>query len=160
MPTAYPTNPGLLGAPIGSRADGAMSRATNVEYQPFEVLHLDGVVSLCEELGWPSYTDPSIALAALLAPGAVTWVAVCDSEVIGLAHLLTDGLVQAHLSLVGVLPGHRRLGVARELVTRAFQSGGGKWLDVCAEIGSEEFYRSFRHQERSGFRVYPGDVDT
>ncbi len=136
-----------------------MSRAEIVEYESFGPLHLDGVVSLCRELDWPSYADRSIASAALSAPGAVTWVAVSAGEVIGLAHLLTNGLVHAHLSLVGVLPGRRRQGVGRELVTRAFRSGGGKWLDLCSEPGSEHFYRSFLHQESSGFRIYPGEPE-
>ena len=133
-----------------------MSRADIVEYEPFGPAHLEGVVSLCRELDWPSYTDRSIARAALSAPGAVTLVASSGGEVVGLAHLLTNGLVHAHLSLVGVHPGWRRRGIARELVTRAFRSGGGKWLDLCSEPGSEEFYRSFLHQESSGFRIYPG----
>jgi ribosomal protein S18 acetylase RimI-like enzyme len=99
--------------------------------------------------------DPSTASAAFSAPGAVTWVAMRGGEVIGLAHLLNNGIVHAHLSLVGVLPSYRREGVARKLVSEAFRAGGGKWLDLCAEPGSEQFHRSFPHQERSGFRIYP-----
>ena len=75
---------------------------------------------------------------------------------IGMAHLLTNGRVHSHLSLVGVLPDRRRQGVARELVTRAFRAGGGKWLDLNSEPGSEDFYRSFPNQEFAGFRIYPG----
>ena len=125
------------------------------EYEPFSPVHVDGVVSLCRELGWPSYTDPSVARAALSAPGAVTWIALREDQIIGLVHILTNGLVHAHLSLVGVLPSHRRQGVARRLVTEAFRSAGGKWLDLCSEPGSEQFYRAFTHEERSGFRIYP-----
>lgn len=133
-----------------------MSQTESVEYRPFEPLHADGVVSLSNELDWPSYTDESVVRAALAAPGAVTWVALNEGSVIGLAHLLSDGHVQAHLSLVGVLAGHRRQGVAQELVTRAFRMAGAKWLDLCSEPGSESFYRAFLHQERTGFRIYPG----
>lgn len=134
-----------------------MSAAEIVEYEPFEPSQLDGVVHLCRELGWPSYADPSTARAALSAPGTATWVAVHERQVVGLAHLLSNGLVHAHLSLVGVLPRYRRRGVARRLVAEVFRSGGGRWLDLCADPGSEPFYRSFRHQERTGFRIYPGE---
>ncbi len=127
-----------------------------VRYVPFEPSHVDGVVRLCRELDWPSYADPEIAGAALGAPGAVTWVALVEGEVVGLAHLLTNGLVHAHLSLIGVRPDRRRAGIARTLVTKAFRAGGGKWLDLCSDDGAEEFYRSFRHQERAGFRIHPG----
>ena len=134
-----------------------MSTSHHVEYVQFDSGHLDGVVSCARVLDWPSYADPATALAAFSAPGAVTWVATHDREVIGLAHLLTDGIVQSHLSLVGVLPDYRRKGVARNLVAAAFQQAGGKWLDLCSEPGSENFYRSFRHTERTGFRIYPSE---
>jgi ribosomal protein S18 acetylase RimI-like enzyme len=87
----------------------------------------------------------------------VTWVATHDHKVIGLANVLTDGVVQSHLSLIGVLPDYRRKGVARKLVAAAFQQAGAKWLDLCSEPGSENFYRSFRHDERIGFRIYPSE---
>ena len=78
-----------------------------------------------------------------------------DARVVGLAHLLTDGVVQAHLSLVGVLPRHRLQGIARRLVREAFRESGASWLDLFSEPGSEGFYRSFVHRERVGFRIYP-----
>jgi ribosomal protein S18 acetylase RimI-like enzyme len=73
---------------------------------------------------------------------------------------VSDGLIQAHLSLVGVLPEHRRSGIARRLVAEAFERAGGKWVDLGAEPGSEAFYRSFVHQERTGFRIYPRERAT
>ena len=133
-----------------------MSREA-IEYEAFEPSHLAGAVALCKELGWPSYSDPAIARVAFCAPGAVTWIASRKGEVVGLVHLLSNGVVHAHLSLVGVLPNHRRNGVARHLVTSAFRCAGAKWLDLCAETGSEQFYRSFQHREGSGFRIYPGE---
>ena len=132
-----------------------MSRAEEVHYERFQEQHLDGVVALCRELSWPSYLDPETALGAFSAPGAVTWLARCDATIVGLAHLLTDGHVQSHLSLVGVLAKYRRQGIARVLVREAFRAGGGKWLDLVSEPGSEGFYRSFVNQERFGFRIYP-----
>jgi ribosomal protein S18 acetylase RimI-like enzyme len=132
-----------------------MSHGEAIRYEPFAEAHLDGVVALCQELSWPSYADEAHALQAFSAPGAITWVAVCGTEIVGLAHLLTDGRVQAHLSLVGVLPGHRRRGLARRLVGEAFRISRAKWLDLVSEPGSEEFYRSFLHHERVGFRIYP-----
>ena len=132
-----------------------MSREA-IEYEAFDSSHLAGAVALCKVLGWPSYSDPATARIAFTAPGSVTWVASCEGEVVGLVHLLSNGVVHSHLSLIGVRPDHRRSGVARHLVTTAFRIGGGKWLDLCAEAGSEEFYRSFRHGESAGFRIYPG----
>jgi ribosomal protein S18 acetylase RimI-like enzyme len=129
-----------------------------IEYEVFEPSsHLAGAVALCEKLGWPSYADPPVARVAFTAPGVTTCVATCSGELVGLVHLLSNGVVHAHLSLIGVLPAYRRRGVARHLVVTAFRRGGGKWLDLCAEPGSEEFYRSFQHRPSSGFRIYPVD---
>ena len=127
-----------------------------ITYEAFGEGHLDSVVVLCRELSWPSYADRSNAVRVFSAPGAVTWVAVSGTAVVGLAHLLTDGLIQAHLSLVGVLPDYRRKGLARRLIRETFRASGAKWLDLAAEPGSEAFYRSFVHRESVGFRIYPG----
>jgi ribosomal protein S18 acetylase RimI-like enzyme len=126
-----------------------------VEYARFQREHLDGVVACAEAFGWPSYADASATLAAFTAPSAVSWVAIEGARVVGVVHLLTNGVVHSHLSLAGVLPGYRRRGIARRLVVTAFQQSGGKWLDLCSETGSEEFYRSFRHESFAGFRIYP-----
>jgi ribosomal protein S18 acetylase RimI-like enzyme len=127
-----------------------------VRYAPYDRAHLAGVVALARALDWPSYCDdPDLTHRALTAPGSSVAIALDGETVVGLAQVQGDGLVQAHLSLVGVLPDRRRCGVARELVRRAFTAAGGKWLDLAAEPGSESFYRSFAHREHAGFRLYP-----
>ena len=124
----------------------------------FDASHLEGVLALCRTLGWPSYAgDRQRTREALAAPGAVTRVALDGDDVVGLVHVLGNGHVRAHLSLVGVLPGVRRQGIGRRLVTEAFAASGCRWLDLVADPGSEPFYRSFLHQERTGFRIHPGD---
>jgi len=75
-----------------------------IEYEAFGPSHLVGAVALCERLGWPSYADAAVACTAFSAPGTVTWVALCKGEVVGLVHLLSNGVVHAHLSLVGLFP--------------------------------------------------------
>jgi len=127
-----------------------------INFEPFEPRHLESAAELATALGWPSYADPQASRAALSAPGSITWVAVLEQRVIGLVHMLSNGVVHAHLSLIGVLPEYRRGGVARRLVAEAFAQSGAKWLDLWAEPDSEGFYRSFQHQEHAGFRIYPG----
>lgn len=137
-----------------------------IRYEPFTRSHLSGTVELCADLDWPSYAeDAETTWAALTSPGSTTLVALesgsiegdssNDDAVVGFANLLSDGQIHAHLSLVGVHPSHRRRGIARTLLERIFASVQAKWIDLVSEEGSEEFYRSFTHQERSGFRIYP-----
>ena len=133
-----------------------MSHNRDVRVLPFSAEYGDASATCSGTLGWPSYADPEVALEAFLAPGSVTWVAAHGEQVVGLAHLLTNRAVHAHLSLVGVLPEFRRQGIARSLIEHAFRQSGAKWLDLWAEPDSIDFYRSFRHEEQVGFRIYPG----
>jgi ribosomal protein S18 acetylase RimI-like enzyme len=126
-----------------------------IVYEELREVHLLSVVELCKRLSWPSYSDPMRASRALSAPGSITRIARSGATVVGLAHLLTDGVIQAHLSLIGVHPELRRQGIVQQLVRLAFAASGAQWLDLVAEEGSERFYRSFAHSERVGFRVYP-----
>lgn len=128
-----------------------------ISYESYREAHLERTVAFCRELSWASYSDAGMVRRAFLAPGAVTWVARHGDRIIGLVHLMTDGLVQAHLSLVGVHPQFRRQGIGEQLIREAFQVCGAKWLDLAAEDGSEDFYRTFVHKERIGFRLYPGE---
>ena len=131
-----------------------VSPPNDISFERFEPRHIEGAADLAKALGWPSYADPQAARTAFAAPGAITWLAVAKGKVVGVSHMLTNG-IHAHLSLVGVLPDHRRAGIAKRLIAEAFAQSGAKWLDLWAEPGSEDFYRSFQHQEHAGFRIYP-----
>ena len=75
--------------------------------RPFTPQDLDGVVALCAAEDWPSFPDdPARALRALTAPGVTTVVATEEAAVIGFAQLLSDGEIQAHLSLIAVAADH------------------------------------------------------
>jgi len=116
---------------------------------------LDGIISLCEAEGWPSYTaDRENTWCALTAPGVSTVVAVETGQVVGFAQMQSDGMIQAHLSLIAVARHHRRQGIGRRLVEEALVRGGGKRVDLLSE-GGEGFYQSFSHRQLPGFRIYP-----
>jgi ribosomal protein S18 acetylase RimI-like enzyme len=122
----------------------------------FSEEHLSGVLQLHAEEGWPSLPeDPQLAQRACTAPGVVSLVATEDDEVIGFARLLTDGALDAYLCELVVAGAVRRRGVGRALVAEALARSGARRLDLLAEDGSEEFYRSFPHRALPGYRVYP-----
>ncbi len=127
-----------------------------MEIAAFGEEHLAAVLRLCEAEGWPTLpTDPDRAMRALTAPGVVSVVAVEGGGVVGFAYLLTDGEIEAYLSLL-VVAGHvRRRGIGRALVDEAFARSGAQRLDLLSAAESEGFYRSYKHRALAGYRIYP-----
>ena len=128
----------------------------DVLYLPGERQHLAGVMRLCRDEGWPSYTaDPELVWSALAAPGSHTVVAVSSDSVLGFAQLQTDGLIQAHLTIIAVDRQFRRRGIGRRLVEEAFRRSGAQRVDLLSTEGAEAFYESFEHRRFPGYRIYP-----
>ncbi len=131
-------------------------REQDVRYLPVEREHLAGVMGLCRDEGWPSYTaDPELVWSALAAPGSRTVVAVSGDSVLGFAQLQTDGLIQAHLTIIAVDRQFRRRGIGRRLVEQAFRRSGAQRVDLLSTEGAEAFYESFEHRRFPGYRIYP-----
>lgn len=126
------------------------------ELHRFTREHLDGVVTLCEAEGWPSFpADPERAMRVLTAPGVTTVVAVGEDVVIGFAEVFSDGEIQAYLANVAVAERHRGHGVGRELVREALRQSGAERVDLLSENAVIDFYESFPHFRKPGFRLYP-----
>ena len=139
--------------PDAGGPDAGRPTVRSVAYTPE---HLDGIVALCAAEGWPSFPeDPARAARALTAPGVVTIVAIDDAAVLGFATVLSDGEIQAYLSLLVVASAHRRAGIGRALMELAAQRAGGVRVDLLAEDGAEPFYEAFPHGRKAGFRIYP-----
>lgn len=116
------------------------------------------IADLSAALGWTSLVDPAVVAAVCTAPGASSYVAVCDGRVVGWAQALGDGVLQSHLSFLAVAPEHRRRGIARLLVVATFQATGTKRMDLVVDAarGADGLYAGFEHARLSGFRLYPG----
>jgi hypothetical protein len=129
-----------------------------VAYEPFDAVHLDAIVALCSAEGWPSFpADPARAARALTAPGVTTIVATEHGDVLGFATMLSDGAIQAYLSLLVVAASRRREGIGTTLVGEAFGRSGAQRVDLLAEEDAEDFYTAMPHRRLPGFRVYPDE---
>ena len=125
------------------------------EVRPFEAADLDGVIALCAAENWPSFPeDPARALRALTAPGVATVVASEGAHVAGFAQLLSDGEIQAHLSLIAIDPAYRRQGLGRAMLRLALSMAGGTRIDLITD-SAPEFYSALRHRRLDGFRIWP-----
>jgi ribosomal protein S18 acetylase RimI-like enzyme len=123
--------------------------------RPYAQADLPGILRLCEIEHWPSLLeDHARAHRVLTAPGVTTVVADEAGEVAGFAQMLSDGEIQAHLSMVAVDPAHRRKGLATDLIRAALAAAGGERVDLLTD-GAEDFYAALPHFRMSGFRLYP-----
>jgi ribosomal protein S18 acetylase RimI-like enzyme len=125
------------------------------EVRRFRPDDLESVIALCAAEGWPSFPeDPARALRALTAPGVTTVVGEAAGRVVGFAQLLSDGEIQAHLSLIAVHPDARRQGLARQMLRAALAEAGGSRIDLITET-APEFYAALPHRRLDGFRIWP-----
>ena len=155
----------LLAVPPDGRVVGEGGPVTDV--RPFRPTDAEGLAALCRELGWPTFSDAEVAARACTSPGVVAWVAVESLErvdpvegehlterVVGFAQAFGDGVVQSYLAQLGVTATHRRLGIGRRLVEAVFAASGTHRMDLVTDDAGD-FYRSFAHREKPGFRIYP-----
>ena len=138
------------------KENGSMKDAPMTQYEPIQKCHLAGIVNLCKTEDWPSYTEnPGTTWRALTAPGVCTVVAFEGKEVVGFVQMQSDGVIQAHISVILVAQNYRRRGIGRRLVEEAFRRCGGKRVDLITMNGADDSYRSFKRQCCSGYRIYP-----
>lgn len=127
----------------------------SIRYELIQKNHLAGILDLCKAEDWPSYTEDSEkSWRVLTAPGVWTVVALKGEEVVGFIEMQSDGIIQAHISAIMVTPSYRGRGIGTRLVKEAFRRCGAKRVDIITD-SADEFYRSFKHQCWSGYRIYP-----
>ena len=124
------------------------------DIRPFEPDDAPAITRLSPTVQWPSLTDPAVVERVCTAPGSTAYVAEVAGGVVAWAQALGDGVLQSHLSLVAVDPGHRHRGITRPLVVATFQGTGTLRMDLVTD-SAPEFYATFAHQAMRGFRIYP-----
>jgi len=97
--------------------------------------------------------DPDALLATMCRPGHCTHVATEGAEIIGFcdtfASPTADG-PRLEVDLLGVLPWHRRRGIATELLTTALKHAHGQGIQACRAIVRVDNLASRRVFERAG----------
>jgi ribosomal protein S18 acetylase RimI-like enzyme len=135
-----------------------------VEGEPGVVLHVVSawdpleIVSLYRSAGWweDGRDDPSEI--GELIQGSLVFVVAVDrgsGKAIGMGRAISDGVSDAYIQDLMVLPEYRGRGIGRAILRRillACRDRGIGWIALIAEGGSDEFYR------RLGFGVDEGDV--
>jgi aralkylamine N-acetyltransferase len=118
-------------------------------------LPVEGVVELYRAGGWWMDGDDPSLIPPLLARSLFVAAAWQGDRLVGMARALGDGVSDAYIQDVVVLPELRGGGVGGRLVTLlrdACSDAGILWVGLVAQPGTTAFYR------RLGFREMEGHV--
>jgi ribosomal protein S18 acetylase RimI-like enzyme len=130
---------------------------TDTSIQPFTQVHLDGLIALVAAEGWAEYTDDAERTSrALTAPGVTTLVAIAADQVVGAIQVQSDGVIQAHVSLLLVDPGQRGTGLGSSLLREGLRHAGGVHLDIRTR--TEGYYERLGASRSLGFRLTREDL--
>jgi ribosomal protein S18 acetylase RimI-like enzyme len=130
---------------------------TEASIEPFARAHLDGLIALVAAEGWTEYTDHvERTYRALTAPGVTTLVAIAGGRVAGAIQVQSDGLIQAHVSML-LIAGHARgLGLGARLLREGLKRAGGMQLDIRTR--TEGYYERLGASRSLGFRLTRKDL--
>ena len=125
---------------------------TTVSIEPFAQTHLDALLALVAAEGWTEYTeDAERTRRALSAPGATTLVALADERVVGAIQMQSDGVIQAHLSMLLIDREWRGRGLGSRLLRDGLERAGGLRLDIRTR--TDGYYERLGASRSLGFRL-------
>ncbi len=126
-----------------------MSQAT---IEPFAPAHLDGLIALVAAEGWTEYADDvQRTYRALTAPGVTTLVTIMDGQVAGAIQIQSDGLIQAHVSMLLIDRNCRGGGLGSRLLREGLERTGGLQLDIRTR--TEGYYERLGASRSLGYRL-------
>jgi ribosomal protein S18 acetylase RimI-like enzyme len=130
---------------------------TEPSIEPFARAHLDGLIALVAAEGWDEYAaDVERTRRALIAPGVTTLVAIVGGRVVGAIQLQSDGLIQAHVSMLLIDRTWRGQRLGSRLLREGLERAGGLWLDVRTR--TEGYYERLGASRSLGVRLTREDL--
>jgi ribosomal protein S18 acetylase RimI-like enzyme len=125
---------------------------TEASIQPFAQAHLDGLIALVAAEGWNEYADDAErTYRALRAPGVTTLVALADGRVVGAIQVQSDGVIQAHVSMLLIDREWRGRRLGSALLREGLERAGGLRLDIRTR--TEGYYERLGASRSLGFRL-------
>ncbi len=130
---------------------------TEPSIEPFARAHLDSLVALVAAEGWSEYTaDVERTCRALSAPGVTTLVAIEDERVVGAIQVQSDGLIQAHVSMLLIERNWRGRRLGGRLLREGLERAGGVRLDIRTR--TEGYYERLGASRSLGYRLTREDL--
>jgi len=115
----------------------------------------DDIVELYKAGGWWKDSYNPLLLDQMIS-GSFAFAVVVDislGKAVGMGRVLSDGISDAYIQDLVILPSYRNHGVGKKLVDFLIKhclSHGIGWIGVIAEPGSEKFYKEFGFNQMIG----------
>lgn len=103
---------------------------------------------------WKEYMDPS--KIKIMIGGSFLFAVAIDistGRAIGTGRVISDGIADAYIQDLIVLPGWRRMGVGKMILSALLEgckSRSISWIGLIAQPGTEEFYGSLGFMPMKG----------
>jgi ribosomal protein S18 acetylase RimI-like enzyme len=106
-------------------------------------------------VGWPSPPSPERHLELLRGSEHVVLARDGESgQVVGFVSVVGDGVLSAYVPLLEVLPAYQGQGIGTELVRRALELVGDRYMvDLLCDEGLVPFYERFGMQRLTGMAL-------
>src|SRR5262249_32988107 len=95
-----------------------------IEYRDTHEVDLEQLAALFVTAGWDDRAYPREKLAALVSNSRFVVSAWEGARLVGFARAVSDGVMNAYVSTVAVLPDWRGRGIGREIVRRLVEGEG------------------------------------
>jgi ribosomal protein S18 acetylase RimI-like enzyme len=126
-----------------------------ISIEPFTRAHLDGLIALVAAERWNEYSDDAERThRALTAPGVTTLVAIAGGHLVGAIQVQSDGLIQAHVSMLLIDRNSRGAGLGSRLLRQGLERAGGLQLDqppISARVARAS--AAHEHVDRARFAI-------
>ena len=122
---------------------------TKLSIEPFANADLDGSVALVDAEAWSGYAVDLERTSRALS--VTTLVAIDDGRVVGATGVQSDGVIQAHVSMLLVDPNWRGRQLGFGLLREGLERAGGLRLDMRTR--TEGYYERFGASCSLGFRL-------
>ncbi len=84
-------------------------------------------------------------------------IALDDGKIIGMGRSISDGISDAYIQDVTVLPEYRRRGIGGGIIEKLvseLQAAGIGWIGLISEPGHQSFYRKLHFSEMEGYTPF------